>query len=262
MTRILAMSNIKGGAGKSTSAIFIADGLAAMGYRVLLLDLDAQINTTYSILREFIEGAEGTIYEVLRESDSKKMSEVIRPTRHPNLFIVPGTLMIASTEIELVSATLREFKLKTALQEVMPYFHYVVIDTTPNLGLLTINALVASTDVIIPVTLKAWGLLGIRILLNTINILRAKFAPFGINMPILGVLVTQVRKTKNGEERYQQLQQLFGDKIFKTMIPLNEKVEEANDQDISGYDFAPDAKGIAAYAAVVKEIVERVGTNA
>ena len=103
-----------------------------MGYRTLLLDLDAQINTTYSILREFIEGSEGTIYEVFREPDSKKISEVVRPTNRPNLFIVPGTLMIASTEIELVSATLREFKLKTALQEVLPYFHYVIIDTTPD----------------------------------------------------------------------------------------------------------------------------------
>lgn len=168
--------------------------------------------------------------------------------------------MIASTEIELVSATLREFKLRTALKEVEAYFHYVVIDTTPNLGLLTINALVASTDVIIPVTLKAWGLLGIRILLGTITILREKFSPFGISMPILGVLVTQVRKTKNSEERYRQLHELFGERIFKTMIPLNEKIEESNDQDISGYDFAPDAKGIAAYAEVVKEIVSRVGS--
>lgn len=259
MARTICLSNIKGGAGKSTSAIFIADGLAALGYRVLLLDLDAQINTTYAILREFIEGSEGTIYEVFREPDSRKMSEVIRPTNRKNLFIVPGTLMIASTEIELVSATLREFKLRTALQEVSGHFHYIVIDTTPNLGLLTINALVASTDVIIPVTLKAWGLLGIRILLNTITILRQKFSPFGIEMPILGVLITQVRRTKNSEDRYQQLQQLFGDKIFQTMIPLNEKIEEANDQDISGYDFAPDAKGIAAYAEVVKEVVSRVG---
>jgi chromosome partitioning protein len=260
MAHVITLSNIKGGAGKSTSAIFIADGLAAMGYKVLLIDLDAQINTTYAILREFSEGSEGTIYEVFRELDSKKISEVVRPTNRPNLFIVPGTLMIASTEIELVSATLREFKLRTALKEVEAYFHYVVIDTTPNLGLLTINALVASTDVIIPVTLKAWGLLGIRILLGTITILREKFSPFGISMPILGVLVTQVRKTKNSEERYRQLHELFGERIFKTMIPLNEKIEESNDQDISGYDFAPDAKGIAAYAEAVKEIVSRVGS--
>ncbi len=263
MTRVICLSTIKGGAGKSTSSIFIAEGLAALGYRVLLIDLDAQINTTYAILHEFIEGPENTIYEVFRENDSRKISEVIRPTkRHENLFIVPGTLMIASTEIELISATLREFKLRTALQEVLPYFHYIIIDTTPNLGLLTINALIACTDVIIPVTLKAWGLLGIRILLNTVNILRSKFAPFGITIPILGVLVTQVRKTKNSEDRYRQLQQLFGDKIFKAMIPLNEKVEEANDQeDISGYNFAPDAKGVQAYAQVVKEIIERVGTT-
>ena len=100
-------------------------------------------------------------------------------------------------------------------------------------------------------------------MLNTITILRSKFSPFGIAIPILGVLVTQVRRTKNSEERYQQLLKLFGDKIFKSVIPLNEKVEEANDQeDISGYDFAPDAKGVMAYAEVVKEIIERVGTTA
>jgi chromosome partitioning protein len=260
MASVISFVNIKGGVAKSVSSLFIAYGLAILGYRVLLIDMDPQSNTTYSLTGELYEEPEGTLYEVLRELEPKTLRQIIKPTKNPNLFLAPGSLWLSSTEADLVSAMAREWKLKTALDEVLPYFHFVIIDTPPNLGLLTINALVAATDLIVPVYLKLWGLVGVRILNRTLATLRIKFARFGLTFPVLVVLVTQVRRpmTNNGADRLEQLKSLFGDKLFATMIPLNEKLEESTDQEVSGYDYAPTSPGVQAYSAVVKEILERV----
>lgn len=260
ITRVVACVNIKGGVGKSISSLFIAWGLAILGFRVLLVDMDPQSNTTYSLTGELYEEPEGTLHEVLREQDPKTLREIIKPTKNPNLFLAPGSLWLSSTEADLVTAMAREWKLKTALDEVLPYFHFIIIDTPPNVGLLTINALVAATDLIIPVYLKLWGLVGVRILTRTLETLRLKFSRFGLTFPVLGVLITQVRRpmTKNGADRLQQLKSMFGDQLFTTMIPLNEKLEESTDQEMSGYDYAPTSPGVLAYSSAVKEILERV----
>lgn len=257
---IISEVNIKGGVGKTTSAIFLGFGLAEQGYRVLLIDMDPQDNSTYTVTGKMNEGKDGTLYEVLREEKPRPAGEIVIKTAHPNLFILPGTLMLSSTEIELISTQLREFRLKSALEPLRQYFHFIIIDTPPNLGLLTVNSLVACTRVIIPVTTKVYGLVGINILLNTLSILRGKFSTFGVTLPILGVLVNQVRLpwTNNSRERYQQLQEIFGDKIFEAFVPLNEKIEESNDQEKSGYQFAPDARGVQAYRAIVQEVIARV----
>lgn len=256
--RSLTLTNIKGGVGKTTSAIFLAFGLASQGYRTLLLDMDPQANATYTLTGQLNEQPEDTLYEVIREKSPRSLQEIIKPTSHENLFIAPGSLMLSSSEVELVSVSLREFKLKAAVDQIKPYFHFVVIDTPPNLGLLTVNALVASTDVIIPVTTKVYGLVGINILLNTLDILRSKFEPFGVSLPILGVLVNQIRPTNNSLERQRQLEEIFQEKVFKNTVPFNEKIEESNDQQESGYKFAPNAKGVLAYSEIVKEVIERV----
>ena len=266
-TITLSLVNIKGGVAKSVSSLFIAWGLALSGYQVLLLDMDPQSNSTYSLTGELSELPDGTLYEVLKEHPTKTLREVIKATRHPNLYVASGSLWLSSTEIELISATMREFVLKNALAEVLPYFHFVIIDTPPNLGLLTINAMVASTYLIVPTTLKLFGLVGIRILNRTLDVLRAKFGQFSITLPILGVLVTQVRRpmTKNAKERYAQLQRMYGEKLFTTIIPLTEKLEEATDQEsgqeMTGYAYSPGGIGTQAYAAVVKEILHRVGVH-
>lgn len=257
--RTIVLCNIKGGVGKTTSAIFLAFGLAEMGYRTLLVDMDPQDNTTYTITGKVNEAEKDTIYEVLRKDDPRKIQEIIKPTSHQNLSLVPGTMMLSSTEIELVSMQLREFRLRTALTQVQPYFHFILVDTPPNLGLLTVNSLVASSHVIVPVTTKVYGLVGINILLKTLDILRERFTPFGVELPIMGVLVNQVRETNNSRERYKQICDIFGDKLFQSTVPLNEKIEESNDQELSGYQFAPDAKGVLAYAEIVKEVVTRAG---
>ena len=266
-TITLSLVNIKGGVAKSVSSLFIAWGLALSGYQVLLLDMDPQSNSTYSLTGELSELPDGTLYEVLKEHPTKTLREVIKATRHPNLYVASGSLWLSSTEIELISATMREFVLKNALAEVLPYFHFVIIDTPPNLGLLTINAMVASTYLIVPTTLKLFGLVGIRILNRTLDVLRTKFGQFSITLPILGVLVTQVRRpmTKNAKERYAQLQRMYGEKLFTTIIPLTEKLEEATDQEsgqeMTGYEYSPGGIGTQAYAAVVKEILHRVGVH-
>jgi len=266
-TITLSLVNIKGGVAKSVSSLFIAWGLALSGYQVLLLDMDPQSNSTYSLTGELSELPDGTLYEVLKEHPTKTLREVIKATRHPNLYVASGSLWLSSTEIELISATMREFVLKNALAEVLPYFHFVIIDTPPNLGLLTINAMVASTYLIVPTTLKLFGLVGIRILNRTLDVLRTKFGQFSITLPILGVLVTQVRRpmTKNAKERYAQVQRMYGEKLFTTIIPLTEKLEEATDQEsgqeMTGYEYSPGGIGTQAYAAVVKEILHRVGVH-
>ena len=266
-TITLSLVNIKGGVAKSVSSLFIAWGLALSGYQVLLLDMDPQSNSTYSLTGELSELPDGTLYEVLKEHPTKTLREVIKATRHPNLYVASGSLWLSSTEIELISATMREFVLKNALAEVLPYFHFVIIDTPPNLGLLTINAMVASTYLIVPTTLKLFGLVGIRILNRTLDVLRTKFGQFSITFPILGVLVTQVRRpmTKNAKERYAQVQRMYGEKLFTTIIPLTEKLEEATDQEsgqeMTGYEYSPGGIGTQAYAAVVKEILHRVGVH-
>lgn len=269
VTRVICFCNIKGGVAKSVSSLFIAWALSIMGFRTLLLDMDPQSNSTYTLTGVLYEEPEGTLYEVLRDKDPVPLRSIILPTRQPNLFIAPGSLWLSSTETELVSATLREFKLKMALQDVLPFFHFVIIDTPSSLGLLTINALAASTHYIIPVYLKLWGLIGIRILNRTLQALQAKFAQFNMTLPpLLGVLVTQVRRpmTRNATDRYEQLKAIFGDKLFQAIIPLNEKLEEATDQEITsleatGYDYAANSAGVQAYSAVTKEILHRVGAE-
>lgn len=268
LTRVICFCNIKGGVAKSVSALFVSWALAILGYRTLLVDMDPQSNSTYTLTGMLYEEPEGTLYEVLREKDPKTLRSIIVGTKQQNLYIAPGSLWLSSTETELVSATLREFKLKMALNDVLPYFHFVIIDTPSSLGLLTINALAASTHYIIPVYLKLWGLIGIRILNRTLEALQAKFAQFNMSLPpLLGVLVTQVRRpmTNNAVDRFNQLQAIYQDKLFQNIIPLNEKLEEATDQEITeeatGYEYAANSIGVAAYSAVVKEILSRVGAE-
>lgn len=262
-TIVLALVNIKGGVAKSVSSLFIAWGLALLGYRTLLVDMDPQSNSTYSLTGEFNELPDNTLYEVLKEKPTKTMRQILKTTRHPNLLVAPGSLWLSSTEIELVAATSREFILKDALEEIYPFFHFVVIDTAPSLGLLTVNAMVASTWLIVPTTLKLFGLIGIRILNQSLDALRTKLKRHNVTLPILGVLVTQVRRpmTNNANSRLKQLNEIFGEKMFSTIIPQNEKVEEATDQEETGYDYAPGSVGAQAYAQVVKEILHRVGVT-
>lgn len=259
VTQIITFCNNKGGVGKTTSAVFIAYALALLGYRVLLIDMDPSCNSTFTTTGMLNEDYEGTLYEVLRERNPRPILDIIKPSRgHENLYVAPGSIWMQDTEVDLVSAELREFKLKNALAPVMGYFHYVIIDTPPNLNLLTINALIACTQIIIVVTLKVYGLVGISVLLKRLENLRQKFAPFGIHLPVLGVLMAQVRKTKNADARREQIQKKFGATVLPTEIPLNERVEEANDQEQPPFEFDPDAAGMKAYMQVTKEILSRV----
>ncbi len=228
--------------------------------------MDPQSNSTYTLTGDLNELPEGTLYEVLKEQPTKTLRQIIKSTKHSNVHVAPGSLWLSSTEVELISATMREFVLKNALAEVLPYFHFVIIDTPPNLGLLTINAMVASTYLIVPTTLKLFGLVGIRILNRTLEALRLKFTQFNITLPVLGVLITQVRRpmTKNAVERFTQLKGMYGEKLFSTIIPFTEKLEEATDQEsgeMTGYDYSPRGIGTQAYAAVIKEILHRVGVE-
>jgi chromosome partitioning protein len=262
MAYVLVLTNIKGGEGKTTSSVVIAYGLARRGKRVLLVDMCQQSNATYTILGEIMKTPENTIYEVLMKERDIREPDIIRPSPHPNLFIVPGTLWMTQAEVELVQAMGRELKLRTALEPVLDRVDYIVIDTPPSLGLLTTNALFASTHLLIPVQLEAYGLVGIEILLTSLELMRSNAIAraLGITMPITGVLLTKVRLplTNDAKGHLEEIQAYFGEKLFQTLIPLNVKVSEANGIQTPLYDYAPTSSGARAYSGLVEEVISRV----
>jgi chromosome partitioning protein len=259
MTRVFALCNNKGGVTKTTTTINVGYGLARMGKRVLIIDGDAQSNSTWSLTNQIRRGYKNTIYDVVM--NKQPLHEAIRPTRHPNLFIVRSSLWMGHAEAKLFNENMRERKLRNAIKPYLNKFDYILIDTPPNLGLITINALIACTDVIIPITLNEFSLVGISILLNTIKELKENAEENEIEapMPIFGVVVSMARETKNANEHKGIIYDYFGDLILEPFIPLNVRVEEANNPSNKGslYDLYPGSTGAIAYANLVEAIDAR-----
>jgi chromosome partitioning protein len=255
-TRIFTLCNVKGGVSKSTSTVNIAYGLAYSGYKVLIVDMDPQCNSTYTITGTLNEDGDGedTLYDVLIPKEQRDINEIILPTQHENLFLAPGSIWLSSADLQIGGLPNREKRLSKALRAVSGY-DFILIDTQPSLGLLTVNAMIAATDLIIPISLTIYGLLGIRLLNVSLNDLRQNME---LPMPILGVVACLGDNTRNSKDRLNQVKEYFGDKVFQTVIPRNIKVEESNDQAISLFDYAPGSTGAKAYATLVKEIIERV----
>lgn len=253
--RIFCLCNVKGGVTKSTSTVNIGYGLAYSGYKVLILDMDPQCNATYTLTGSLDEKSDGenTLYEVLIPKETRDIHEVIVPTQHPNLFLAPGSIWLSSADIELAGRTNREKMLQKTLRTLHDY-DFILIDTQPSLGLLTVNSMIAATDLIIPISLTIYGLLGIRLLMVSVNDLRKNME---LPMPIFGVIPCLGDNTRNSKDRLNQVKEYFGEKVFETVIPRNVKVEESNDQSVSLFDYAPESTGAQAYAQLVKEILAR-----
>jgi len=252
--RILCLTNIKGGVTKSTSTVNLGYGLARAGYKVLILDMDPQCNTTYTLTGRLNEETGGTLYEVLIPiKDAKTLDQVVETTGHQNLSLAPGSIWLSSADLELVNRTNREKVLAKALRGLQGY-DFVLIDTQPSLGLLTVNSMVACTDLVIPVALTIYGLLGIRLLMMSVEQLRENMEQ---DIPVLGVIPCLGDATKNSASRLNQVKEYFGDLVFQTVIPRNIKVEEANDQSVPLYEYAPNSAGAKAYEQLVQEVIER-----
>ncbi|HYH74458.1 MAG TPA: AAA family ATPase [Candidatus Saccharimonadales bacterium] len=249
---IIAVINQKGGVGKTTTAVNLAAQLASKQHQVLLVDLDPQGNATSGLGLEK-ENLGATSYEVL--FDHSVLQAAIVPSNREGLSVLPANSNLAAAEVELVGKDNREFALRQALQST-PY-EYVIIDCPPALGLLTINALTASSTILIPVQSEYYALEGLGQLLATIQRVRQGLNP---SLDLLGVALTMYdRRTSLSEQVMDELQNHFGDKLFKTVIPRNIRLAEAPSFGKTIFEHDRWSKGARAYKQLAKEVTKRVG---
>lgn len=250
---IVAIANQKGGVGKTTTAINLASGLALRGKSTLLIDLDPQANSTLS----FIERASltRTVYDAIAEKDCG-LADVVQPAANQeNLWVAPSRISMAKLEARLVGELDSHFRLKDRIEPVRDRFECVVIDCPPTLGLLTVNALVAATHLLIPIQSSYFALEGTDDLLETIERVRTRA---NTTLQILGVLITMHdRRTSLGRDIRKQIQKVFGSKVFRTVISKNVRLEESPAYRESIFSFAPDSKGAADYYSLCEEVIDR-----
>ena len=252
MTKIIAVTNQKGGVGKTTTSINVAYFLAKAGKKTLLVDFDPQGNAT-SGLGIDKQSLGATMSEVvMRQID---LANIVLPTEYGNLSIAPATPHLANTEVELAQAEGRFIRLREALRKATEY-DYIIIDSPPSLSLLTVNGMVAANYVLLPVQAEFYALEGLGQLLESMKLIKK-----GLNPPLelLGVLATMMdsRTTLSGQV-HAEIKKYFPDKIFKSTIPRNIRLAEApsHGAPVGAYDRF--SKGSRAYKALAKEIIERV----
>lgn len=249
--KIIAVVNQKGGVGKTTTAINVAAQLATDKASVLLIDLDPQGNATSGL--GLPKEAEQTTYEVLCQG--LPVAGAVQKTHVAQLFVVPANAHLAGAEVELVGQAQREFALQRALQAANG-FDYIIIDCPPSLGLLTINALTAANNVLIPVQTEYYALEGLSQLLHTIQAVRASTNP---QLELLGVALTMFDKRNSLSEHVQaEVANYFSDKLFKTVIPRNVRLAEAPSYGRTIYEHDRWSKGARAYKALAKEVNDRL----
>lgn len=253
ITRIIAIANQKGGVAKTTTAINLSACLAELGKQVLLIDLDPQGNAT-SGLGVAKHKLTRCIYDVL--INDVPIEQVILKTEQANLKIVPARIELAGGEIELVSQFSREGKLKIALENIMGDYDFIFIDCPPSLGVLTLNALTAATDIIIPIQCEYYALEGLTLLMNTLERVRKYLNP---KLNIMGALMTMFdARTNLAIQVVDEVKKYFPQKVFKTIISRNVRLSEApsHGKAINTYDSR--SRGAEVYRELAKEVLERV----
>ncbi len=253
MAHIFCIANQKGGVGKTTTSVNLAAGLALVGQRVLLVDLDPQGNATMGSGVDKRKLA-STIYDVLLESASIREAAVLADKC--GYWVLGANRELAGAEVELVELERREKRLKTALAEVADDYDFVLIDCPPSLSLLTLNGLCSAHGVIVPMQCEYFALEGLTDLVNTIKQVHANLNP---DLQIIGLLrvMFDPRITLQSQVS-EQLREHFGDKVFATVIPRNVRLAEAPSYGLPGVVFDPQAKGSVAFVEFAREMVERV----
>ncbi len=251
-TVVVALANQKGGVGKSTTAINLAASLALQDFRVLLIDLDPQGNASSGLGIE--RGAiEVSIYDVLLKESA--IEDAIEPTSVRNLFVVPATIDLAGAEIELVSVFSRETRLKSAIRSTGKDYDFVFIDCPPSLGLLTVNALTAADEVVIPIQCEYYALEGLSQLLQNIQLVTSSLNP---DLKVGGVVLTMYDgRTKLSRDVAGQVREYFGDAAFRTVVPRSVRLSEAPSYGEPIEAFDPMSRGAIAYRNLGREFVER-----
>ena len=252
MPKIIALTNQKGGVGKTTSAVNIAASLAVSEIKTLLIDMDPQANTSTGIAEIIKKRAENTIYETL--VDEIPIKDTITKTTFNHLDAILSTNDLVGAEIELVSVIARELELKKALAKVKRRYDYIIIDCPPSLGLLTLNSLTAANALIIPIQAEYYALEGLGLLLNTIRLVQQYLNK---NLKIAGVLVTMFDGRLNlSRQVLDEVKSYFGDKLFNTVIHRNVRLGEAPSFGKPALLYDANSVGAKDYMALIEEIIK------
>ena len=249
LPRVLAVANQKGGVGKTTTSVNLGAALAEIGFRVLVIDLDPQGNATTGLgidARNF----ELSMYDVLMRDAS--LEDCVEPTSMKNLFVAPATIALAGAEIELVPAFSRELKLRRAIETVLDDFDYVLIDCPPSLGLITVNALAAATEVLVPIQCEYYALEGLSQLMRNVHLVGSNLNP---KLDISTIVLTMYdARTKLADQVASEVREHFGPKVCRIVIPRTVRLSEAPSfgQPITAFD--PASRGAIAYRELAKEV--------
>lgn len=255
--RIIAIANQKGGVGKTTTAINLATGLAAVGRKVLVIDMDPQGNASTGLGLERTQRSFSS-YELLLGETT--VAESVQETIVPNLWLIPSTVDLSGAEIELVDMEHRCFRLKKALANNCEQFDYIFIDCPPSLGLLTINALAAAEGVLVPLQCEFFALEGLTQLLQTIERVRANFNPM---LGITGVVLTMYdRRNRLSEQVSADVRSCLGDLVFETVIPRNVRLSEAPSHGKPALLYDYRCPGSEAYMKLATEMLRRANASA
>ena len=250
MAKVIAIINQKGGVGKTTTAVNLSALLGAMGQRVLMIDLDPQGNTTSGL---GMEVDDKSIYEVIM--GRMKLTDVMEETEFKNLSIAGSDVRLANAELELVEVEKREYRLKTAVQSVQQDFDFIFIDCPPSLELLTLNALCAADEILIPVQCEYYALEGLSDLMMTMRAVKRKLNP---TLGIFGVLLTMYDgRTNFSAQVAEEVRRHFPGKVFAAVIPRNVRLSEAPSHGLPICAYDRFSRGASAYDALTQEILTK-----